>query len=62
MAMVGYGSKLTQTTVLELRYNYNVTEYTKGDGYAQVSRIGFSLLALSFTHWYTSFLQNETSL
>nr|XP_023902339.1 lactoylglutathione lyase GLX1-like [Quercus suber]POE48197.1 lactoylglutathione lyase [Quercus suber] len=37
MAMVGYGSNLTQTTVLELRYNYNVTEYTKGDGYAQVA-------------------------
>jgi len=50
MAVVGYGSNLTQTTVLELRYDYNVTEYTKGDGYAQVSCIGFSLLALSFAH------------
>ena len=48
--MVGYGSNLTQTTVIELRYNYNVTEYTKGDGYAQVCCIGFSLSALSLAH------------
>ncbi|OWM88775.1 hypothetical protein CDL15_Pgr002542 [Punica granatum] len=33
IAMVGYGSDQTQTTVIELKYNYNVTEYTEGNGY-----------------------------
>ncbi|PRQ31888.1 putative lactoylglutathione lyase [Rosa chinensis] len=37
VAMVGYGSNYTQTTVIELKYNFNVTEYTKGNGYAQVA-------------------------
>ncbi|PRQ31884.1 putative lactoylglutathione lyase [Rosa chinensis] len=37
VAMVGYGSNYTQTTVIELQYNYNVTDYTKGNGYAQVA-------------------------
>lgn len=27
-----------ESTVLELTYNYGVTEYSKGNGYAQVSR------------------------
>lgn len=34
--MVGYGDDEMKTTVLELTYNYGVTEYTKGTGYAQV--------------------------
>ncbi|XP_040990452.1 lactoylglutathione lyase GLX1-like isoform X1 [Juglans microcarpa x Juglans regia] len=37
LGMVGYGSNLTRTTVLELKYNYNVTEYTRGNGYAEVA-------------------------
>ena len=36
LAMVGYGDDEMKTTVLELTYNYGVTEYTKGNGYAQV--------------------------
>jgi hypothetical protein len=36
LAMVGYGDDELKTTVLELTYNYGVTEYTKGTGYAQV--------------------------
>lgn len=35
-AMLGYGPE-EKTTVLELTYNYGVTEYTKGNGYAQVA-------------------------
>ncbi|KAB1215183.1 Lactoylglutathione lyase [Morella rubra] len=37
IGMVGYGSNLTQTVVVELKYNYNVTEYTKGNAYEQVA-------------------------
>ncbi|XP_050369816.1 lactoylglutathione lyase GLX1-like [Argentina anserina] len=37
VAMVGYGTNYTQTVVIELKYNFNVTEYTKGNGYAQVA-------------------------
>ncbi|GLU23712.1 hypothetical protein SLE2022_396990 [Rubroshorea leprosula] len=37
IAMMAYGSNLTQTTAVELKYNYNVTEYTTGNGYVQVS-------------------------
>ncbi|PON91957.1 Glyoxalase I [Trema orientale] len=36
IAMVGYGSNLTQTTVVELKSDFNVTEYTKGNGYEQL--------------------------
>ncbi|KAJ0615655.1 putative lactoylglutathione lyase [Helianthus annuus] len=35
LAMMGYAKEL-ETTVLELRYNYGITEYTKGNAYAQV--------------------------
>ena len=38
LAMVGYGDDEYTTTVLELTYNYGVTEYTKGTGYGQVSK------------------------
>jgi lactoylglutathione lyase len=37
IAMLGYGPE-DKTTVLELTYNYGVTEYDKGNAYAQVSR------------------------
>ena len=37
VAMVGYGPE-DKSTVLELTYNYGVTEYDKGNAYAQVSR------------------------
>lgn len=41
IAMLGYDEE-EKTTVLELTYNYGVTEYTKGNAYAQVI-IFFSL-------------------
>jgi hypothetical protein len=34
--MLGYADE-DKTTVLELTYNYGVTEYSKGNAYAQVS-------------------------
>ncbi|KAG0577986.1 hypothetical protein M758_5G189400 [Ceratodon purpureus] len=37
LAMVGYGDDEMKTTVLELTYNYGVTEYTKGNGYGQIA-------------------------
>lgn len=43
LAMMGYADEY-ETTVLELTYNYGVTEYTKGNAYAQVSLIPFSTL------------------
>ncbi|KAJ6837570.1 lactoylglutathione lyase-like [Iris pallida] len=36
IAMMGYADE-DKTTVLELTYNYGVTEYTKGNAYAQVA-------------------------
>lgn len=36
IAMLGYGPE-DKTTVLELTYNYGVTEYDKGNAYAQVN-------------------------
>lgn len=36
LAMMGYGPE-DKSTVLELTYNYGVTEYTKGDAYGQVA-------------------------
>lgn len=36
IAMLGYADEY-ETTVLELTYNYDVTEYTKGNAYAQVA-------------------------
>ena len=35
--MMGYGPE-DKNAVLELTYNYGVTEYDKGDAYAQVDR------------------------
>ncbi|KAH7837434.1 hypothetical protein Vadar_013818 [Vaccinium darrowii] len=37
IAMVGYGDDQYTTTVLELKYSYGVTEYTKGNAYSQVA-------------------------
>ena len=39
--MMGYGLE-DENTVLELTYNYGVTEYDKGNGYAQVNVFLFS--------------------
>ncbi|KAJ0082856.1 hypothetical protein Patl1_10008 [Pistacia atlantica] len=36
LAMIGYADE-HETTVLELTYNYGVTEYTKGNAYAQIA-------------------------
>ncbi|KAJ7517888.1 hypothetical protein O6H91_21G044400 [Diphasiastrum complanatum] len=36
IAIIGYGSE-DKTTVLELTYNYGVSEYEKGKGYAQIA-------------------------
>ncbi|KAJ9136357.1 hypothetical protein P3X46_033445 [Hevea brasiliensis] len=36
LAMIGYADEY-ETTVLELTYNYDVTEYSKGNAYAQVA-------------------------
>ncbi|XP_027191799.2 probable lactoylglutathione lyase, chloroplastic [Cicer arietinum] len=36
IAMLGYGPE-DKTTVLELTYNYGVTEYDKGNAYAQIA-------------------------
>ncbi|CAM8890645.1 unnamed protein product [Rhodiola kirilowii] len=36
LAMMGYADE-QETTVLELTYNYGVTEYTKGNAYAQIA-------------------------
>ncbi|KAF6168200.1 hypothetical protein GIB67_011585 [Kingdonia uniflora] len=36
LAMMGYADEY-ETTVVELTYNYGVTEYTKGNAYAQIA-------------------------
>lgn len=43
IAMLGYGDDPNQIAILELIYNYDVTEYTKGNAYSHVS---FFLLKL----------------
>jgi hypothetical protein len=45
VAMMGYGSE-DKDAVLELTYNYGVTEYAKGNAYAQVCNLVFLLLLL----------------
>ncbi|OMO83501.1 hypothetical protein CCACVL1_11381 [Corchorus capsularis] len=37
MAIMGFDTNFTQITTVELQYNYNVTEYTSGNGYIQVA-------------------------
>ena len=44
--MVGYGSNFTQTTVVEFKSDFNVTEYTKGNGYEQVKYLQFCICLL----------------
>ena len=50
--MMGYADEC-ETTVLELTYNYGVTEYTKGNAYAEV-RIVF-LQKLQFVSFNSVF-------
>lgn len=45
IAMMGYDDEY-KTTVLELTYNYGVTEYTKGNAYAQVGCYLYYMLSL----------------
>ena len=52
IAMMGYAEEC-ETTVLELTYNYGVTEYTKGNAYAEV-RIVF-LQKLQFVSFNSVF-------
>ena len=40
IAMMGYGPE-DKNAVLELKYNYGVKEYDKGNGYAQVKLFPF---------------------
>lgn len=46
--MLGYAEE-HETTVLELTYNYGVTEYTKGNAYAQVVKVVLGLVEASVT-------------
>ena len=52
--MLGYGPE-DKSTVMELTYNYGVTEYEKGNAYAQVWEIiciiVFSMTKVSFEHY-----------
>lgn len=43
IVLLGYADE-QETTVLELTYNYGVTEYTKGNAYAQVGKYVFIML------------------
>jgi hypothetical protein len=45
IAMMGYDDE-DKTTVIELTYNYGVTEYSKGNAYAQVSMKSFLCIML----------------
>lgn len=47
--MMGYGPE-DKSAVLELTYNYGVTEYDKGNAYAQVNKkdiLFFSIISLN---------------
>lgn len=54
IAMMGYAPE-HETIVLELTYNYGVTEYTKGNAYAQVC------FPLFFIFFFFSFLVIKVS-
>lgn len=43
VAMLGYGPE-DKNAVLELTYNYGVTDYDKGNGYAQVNAFPFPMI------------------
>lgn len=49
IAMMGYADE-HETIVLELTYNYGVTEYTKGNAYAQVRRVLITSYPLAHYH------------
>lgn len=53
IAMMGYAPE-EETTVLELTYNYGVTENTKGTAYAQVQKMKllFYFYTYLFGCWY----------
>lgn len=44
IAILGYAEE-DKTTILELTYNYGVTEYTKGNAYAQVIHYFYHVLS-----------------
>lgn len=46
IALLGYGPE-DKNAVMELTYNYGVTEYDKGNAYAQVDYLGFPQIPCS---------------
>lgn len=57
IAMMGYGPE-DKSSVMELTYNYGVTEYDKGNAYAQVTlQRNQYLLDKSFCHKMISYLK-----
>lgn len=53
--MLGYGTE-DNSPVLELTYNYGITDYDKGNGYAQVYAIHFLVQAyFTFCSYYMIF-------
>ena len=52
--MVGYGTSLTQTPVVELKSDLDVTAYTKGNGYERVGHF-FSINVTIMLSTYTIF-------
>lgn len=54
IGMMGYAEE-HESIVLELTYNYGVTEYTKGNAYAQVSDLDSCYCLRSFTLIVNSF-------
>lgn len=51
IAMMGYGPE-DKSAVMELTYNYDVTEYDKGNAYAQVLSFSVSSSSATFTLLY----------
>lgn len=54
IAMMGYGPE-DKNAVLELTYNYGVTEYDKGNAYAQVHNSPSLIHMLLFTVYFYVF-------
>lgn len=50
---MGYGPE-DKNAVVELTYNYGITEYDKGNGYAQVNSLPFLAAYFSNLVWTTS--------
>lgn len=55
IAMMGYGPE-DKSAVLELTYNYGVTEYDKGNGYAQVNSQAFPKHVLLYFSAYAKIM------